>query len=732
MRRGEIAGLALVLLLSAAVRGAYLTERVGAPDFGLPEVDAGYHDDWARTLAFGEESSGDWRRSDRTDPAFATTPYLRPPAFPYMLALVYRLSGGSPLAAIVVQMGLGLGAVFLTWAVGRRWLGTGVGLFAAGLLGTHWAFVYFEGELHATALLVVLELGFLYALGRVGEGGSPRWAAGAGVLLALATLTRPNAAIFLPVALGWLAWVGRRRGADRKWGRPAGLLTLAAALAVLPATVRNWRASGEFVPVTSNLGINLHLGNHPRADGLITAELEGLADFKTCYDYPKVVASLERELGRELSHGEVSRHFRGRALDWVRERPGEALALVWRKLCWLLGPAEVGHNKEVSFERAHSAVLAWLPMSFPTLGALAVLGLGVFALGRRGREDGPAPATRARATREPLREIEVVVLIAALFAAFLLSLLPFFFAARYRVPALPFAILLAGLAVRAGAGGLPGRGRLRILGAASAALALSWLLGPEYSPVGERWHLDRGRAFYRAGQTSLAAGEGDAARAEFEAARREFRAAEAVAPRSAAVHYELALLHHRTGELTEARRAYELVLSGEPDHALAHYNLAFLLRDGGDLQAAARHLRRAAEADPTFAPAPYNQGLVLRRAGRAAAAGRALGEALRRDPSEPVYRNALAHLLATTPDDGVRDGAQALALAQECVRDTQGRRWEFLDTLAAAQAETGRFDEAVATVERALTLAAGDAGVVAELQRALDLYRNRRPFRTPR
>ena len=58
-------------------------------------------------------------------------------------------------------------------------------------------------------------------------------------------------------------------------------------------------------------------------------------------------------------------------------------------------------------------------------------------------------------------------------------------------------------------------------------------------------------------------------------------------------------------------------------------------------------------------------------------------------------------------------------------------RWEYRDTLAAAYAEAGRFDDAVAGQDRAIAMlrAASKNDAITELQSHLDHYRQSRPFR---
>ena len=106
-------------------------------------------------------------------------------------------------------------------------------------------------------------------------------------------------------------------------------------------------------------------------------------------------------------------------------------------------------------------------------------------------------------------------------------------------------------------------------------------------------------------------------------------------------------------------------------------------------------------------------------------------EGLKAYPNHAGFPLALARLLAAAPDDSVRDGSRALALAEQVVKVDQST--DVGETLGMALAEVGRFDEAAA-VQRDLITAARQAGrmdLVARLQDNLRLYAARQPSRTP-
>ena len=94
------------------------------------------------------------------------------------------------------------------------------------------------------------------------------------------------------------------------------------------------------------------------------------------------------------------------------------------------------------------------------------------------------------------------------------------------------------------------------------------------------------------------------------------------------------------------------------------------------------------------------------------------------------HRNSLAWFLATCPDETVRDGSEAITLAERVVAATGRKEADFLDTLAAAYAETGRFAEAVRTQKEAIALL-HDENKKADFEARLKLFESGVPFHQP-
>ena len=103
---------------------------------------------------------------------------------------------------------------------------------------------------------------------------------------------------------------------------------------------------------------------------------------------------------------------------------------------------------------------------------------------------------------------------------------------------------------------------------------------------------------------------------------------------------------------------------------------------------------------------------------------------MRLAPNEAQVHNGIAWLLAACPVDTFRDGPRAVEHARKAVELAGAKDTYCLDTLAAACAEAGQFDEAVRREKEAIEAAdAADVKRLAELNVRLRLYQERKPYR---
>jgi len=235
-------------------------------------------------------------------------------------------------------------------------------------------------------------------------------------------------------------------------------------------------------------------------------------------------------------------------------------------------------------------------------------------------------------------------------------------------------------------------------------------------------------------------------------------------PDNAVAHSRLALCYRQTGRRDLAIEEFRKALAISGEFAQAHYGLGVALAETGQMQEALEHLQEAKRLRDDLPGVDHRLGMVLARLGRVNESIDALQSAVRRQaenaaaqytlgllyaqtdsPDRAVRhlrravalqpklldaKNSLAWILATCRDAAVRDGEEAVELARSACAATGFEVPELLDTLAAAYAEAGQFEQAISTAEKAFTLAEGGGKTrfADEVRSRLALYRAGKPF----
>jgi tetratricopeptide (TPR) repeat protein len=159
------------------------------------------------------------------------------------------------------------------------------------------------------------------------------------------------------------------------------------------------------------------------------------------------------------------------------------------------------------------------------------------------------------------------------------------------------------------------------------------------------------------------------------------------------------------GRLTDAERELREAVRLKDTSAAAHANLGPILCATGKLEECIFHLKRALELDPDYTSAHANLAEAYGASGQRALAAQQFALALKAAPDKPFLLNRLAWLLATSPEDSVRNGPRAVELAERAVSITGRQDIMSLETLSAAYAEVGRFEDAVRVAREALAQA---------------------------
>jgi tetratricopeptide (TPR) repeat protein len=195
--------------------------------------------------------------------------------------------------------------------------------------------------------------------------------------------------------------------------------------------------------------------------------------------------------------------------------------------------------------------------------------------------------------------------------------------------------------------------------------------------------------------------------------------------------FSLGVIRQAQGRHEDAVDRFSAAIAQRPDYAEAHLRLAVSLRHLGRSKDALTHYQQVMAANPQNSEAQFGYATTLAQLHRDQEARTQLMAGMKAFPDQLIFPHGLARLLATSPDDHVRDGPRAMTLVQDLVK--QGRTLELGETMAMALAEVGQYDQA-ASIQRDVINSADKAGLTAaakRLSKNLALYEHHQPCRTP-
>jgi hypothetical protein len=530
--RKDATAAAVLFLLALATRLILLAQLLDEPLFRSPQLDGLEYLRWARQIASGDLS-------------WPVNP-IHGPGYPFFAAAILAATG-SLTALHLAQAVVGAVTSLLVFLLARRHFGLLTAIAAGVLHALCGPLLLLEMSVIAEGLLIFLLCAALLA---------ERRPLLCGLLLGLAIIVRPTAAVLLPVLL-WRLWRDDRRR--------AAVFMVAVALPVVPVVALNAVKSGTAAVQTAG-GVNVYIGNSPLHDGTAWARPGGEWDLMRGMAWRAGVRGAAAE----------DRFYVRQTLREIGEHPLRFLRVLLLKLVWLTQNEELRDTHSFHFFVDSSSLLKVLPR-YGIVFALAVIGIVVSL--RRGAS---APLLLAS-----------TILIAAT-VVFLVA------GSRYRAPLIPLLCIYAGAAV-AWAAERAARREFRAL--ATAAVSFAVLLAgtrihqhAASHEVSEEMAMtaltlkneENADGAVRAAQAAVmmnpqrsaawvALGDVELWRGNWDTAERAWRKAAEVDPNNARAWSHIALAHIRRGEKESAERALRRSLSiNASSEALR--NLALLRR----------------------------------------------------------------------------------------------------------------------------------------------------------
>ncbi len=612
----------LILLAAWVVRLIYVAQIRHAPYFDVPLVDGANYFRTASLIASGDLLGG---------PGV----FWQPPLYPYFLAALMAIAGPRLGVIYVVQAAIGALSCLLVYLIGRRVFGERAAVAAAAVMILYGPLIYFDAQPLIPVLHVALVLLGLFLLlrtdSRGGSGALRGWAL-AGVAWGLAAIATPNLLLAVPVAALWT--LHRCRGRARL---PLALLLAGVVAPVALVAVRNLAVSGEFVPISSNGGINFYIGNN--ADYERTIRIRPGGEFESLAQEPE-------NLGI-ISASAKSRYFATRALAFLRQYPGAAARLYLRKMVDLIAGREIPRNQDMYVNRSYSSLLALLLWRFGIscpFGLVAPLALAGALLPAAGRRPGRA----------------LLLLCAAAYAA---SILLFFPTDRYRLPLIPVAALFAGNLLGHPLAALRSRRVVAGLVAGLVLFNLDALRPAESYPEEEalnhayafqmKGRVEEAREEYRRaialnplridGYNSLATMAAQEGR--WEEAAELYRKILEIAPDFAEVRHDLGQAYLALGRKEDARREWQIAANLAPGAGKVLAELCLSFRGEGAYEAARGYCERAVRLRPDLPETHFAMGLLARAMRQDDLARSELSQAARLFPADSPGRERALRIL---------------------------------------------------------------------------------------
>ncbi len=621
----EILLLLLIVLAAIGLRAAYLYEIKSNPEFDVHNKDAVLYNHWAHGLA-----TGDWTLPESLpDPHIQSSPFFRPPAYPYFMAGIYKTFGADPNNIRIAQMVLGILSSILMFFLARALFGTAAGLAGALFMAVYWSLLYAEAELNTPTLIVFLFLLLLTFLRFwISRMGIIR-ALIPGLIIGLMALLRYEMILLVPLILLWGLWISKGHRIRAIVCLIAFMLGTTAVIA--PVTARNYLVSNKFIPIAATGGMDLYAANNPQADGISPIinlkETLGLAKQFDPNDLPLYCEALKTKLGLEnVSYYNLSNHFALLAFQYMHDNPRQTLERIGKKALLFWGPDEVANTCVPFYHKLTSITLRYMP-GFAVIAALFLLGVLLFVTGSLKKETGT-------------NQSRLTLLILAMILLLFLAYLPFFAAAQFRIGITPLLLLFAAGAVQGLINFTQRKQPIRLLAAVAVGVLLFFAARIELVTAPQdlsKWHFDRGLALEREGlvpdamieyEKSINAGYQPDARTN------------------------LGGLLATIGKYEEAENLFADELKQDPGNPRAEFQWARALAMQKNPKEAVDHLQEAVSKDPGFADAYNLMAIQFTRLNDYHSAIKRFRDAIRLAPQNPLYVANLADALMYVGDSG--------------------------------------------------------------------------------
>ena len=548
--RREILFIVIVIILSLILRAIYLWQYYDSAYWASLTIDAKFHYLWAKSIAGGD--------------ILGHEAFFRAPFYPYFLALNYLIFGGRLLGIVIMQNIIGILSMLLVFKLARDIFGFKSAAICMILYLFTFDFVFFESELLLDFMLVFfLPLVFLVVFKAESKNRRVLWFI-AGIILGLATATRPTVLITLVIVPLFFLQPGAKSFSFKKWAINSLLVILGTATVMLPVAVRNAAVANEFTALPSQGGINFYIGNNPYSNGWSAAMPPPLLQN---WQYADCKHIAENEVGKALKPSQVSRFWFEKGIDFWLDSPSEALKLTSKKAYLLFTNTPISNNRNILQFKEKIGISKIMIVSWWLIFPCGLLGM--IAAYKRNH--------RAR----------LLMLFIAIYSIIIVF---FFITSRFRLPLIPFWIIFSSYGILYIYENIKEKktGKLiasTILITGGIVFSLSNIYRIDFANPDQE--------LYSGGNRLFAAGQ-------YEEAKNKFHRLLQTNPAYPQANMNLAASFVKLGDLDSAEFYYNRELNANPDSALALSSLAEIARVRGESRKAYEYASSALSMKPFF------------------------------------------------------------------------------------------------------------------------------------
>jgi 4-amino-4-deoxy-L-arabinose transferase-like glycosyltransferase len=499
--------------------------------------------------------------------------FFMSPIYPYVLAVIKVFFDDAVFAIRLIQILIGTINVIIMFLIGRNLFTSTVGYITALLSAVYIVFIFYTSTiLSETLQLFVVSLLILMLSKNPKNLNSKKWFI-IGVLIGLAALFRANILIFYIPTIIWILFYYRK---NNKWifiRKIIVFFTLGLVLPIFPATLNNYLASGDFVLISSNGGINFYIGNNKDAIGIYQPP----KDFDIFTDLSGERYA-EKISGNNLSQSESSSFWYKKGFYYIFNDPLGFFLLQVNKTALFFSPNEYPQSfiMDIDFFKEQYSTILKFPL--PGFGFILIFSIFGFVL--------------------TLKEKSKYSLLYIFTFCYIIATILFFITGRFRIALTPIFISFAAFGIIQIYSFIKIKRYKELI--AGFFLVILYLISQKY--LVKDYNLTSYDAYLNLGNIYFERGEYPEA---YQSYLKSLK------------YKDYYLTHMMIGNFfkaqrnySEAYRAYQNAIKRNPQSALTFFNLGTLYINVNEYENALVNFEKTIEIDPSFADSYRNIAII--------------------------------------------------------------------------------------------------------------------------